>query len=263
MTDTLSGWGLPVISKVTFSPDHTYVTSSVGVSWGCFGRNSGGKLLDSAFGSTSAAQCIATPNPTASPLLYPITHTSFCAGILYGINGVCHQAANRILFPSNASVSSAKGYFASYSLYGEFGLLEKEWRNRLSRCGLINANSLSLSDLIRALSGYKGYLVKCLSGATKSSISILKNIDETIAESIQALVVELRIDFIDTALDFLQYRIDKLSFVRNVNKLVVSYLGKVEEKIGLNVLNQLMLATEVTENYDNFVLLQSELMNGN
>lgn len=43
------------------------------------------------------------------------------AGILYGVNGVCHQAANRILYPAGVTVCKAAGYAVSSYAYGDYG----------------------------------------------------------------------------------------------------------------------------------------------
>ena len=42
-------------------------------------------------------------------------------GIVYGVNGVCHQIANRILYPSAQIVSHARGYWLSVSIFGTYG----------------------------------------------------------------------------------------------------------------------------------------------
>lgn len=45
-----------------------------------------------------------------------------CCGIVYGVTGVCHQMANRILAVSTAGyMTSAAGYWASVSAYGTYG----------------------------------------------------------------------------------------------------------------------------------------------
>lgn len=53
------------------------------------------------------------------------------AGINYLVSGVCHQAANRILYPARVIVSKAKGYTISSSIYGDYGL--GRW-SQLDRC---------------------------------------------------------------------------------------------------------------------------------
>ena len=89
--------------------DHTYVTcGDRGKAWGCWGGKSGGKPLVQSTGSTKQADAIANPDERAG-----IT--------CYLVNGVCHQAANRILYPAGVTVRGAKGYAVSEALYGPYG----------------------------------------------------------------------------------------------------------------------------------------------
>src|SRR5229473_4466627 len=78
---TLEGWAIPALYASFF--DHTYVVSSCGLRWGCHGRSTGGNLLRGRVGNSIIADCLAQPTGLA--------------GIKYGITGVCHQIANRIL----------------------------------------------------------------------------------------------------------------------------------------------------------------------
>lgn len=89
--------------------DHTYVKCGTGgKAWGCWGGKTGGAQLRRADGSTSRADAIAGGNERG--------------GIkCYLINGVCHQAANRILFPAGITVRGARGYDVSESLFGTYG----------------------------------------------------------------------------------------------------------------------------------------------
>lgn len=89
--------------------DHTYVECSNGrFGWSCWGGKDGGQALRHGTGSTIRANAIATPNERAG-----IT--------CYLINGVCHQAANRILFPAKILVKGAKGYCVSEAMFGPYG----------------------------------------------------------------------------------------------------------------------------------------------
>ncbi len=89
--------------------DHTYVQCGTGgKAWGCWGGKSGGSVLRQGSGSTNRADAIAESDERAG-----IT--------CYLINGVCHQAANRILFPARVTVRGARGYSVSESLYGPYG----------------------------------------------------------------------------------------------------------------------------------------------
>lgn len=100
--------------------DHTYVGSSCGLLWGCFGRSSGGTSLCSAAGNSIMADCL--------------SQVGSRAGIRYGRTGVCHQASNRILYatrPQPATVSLCRGYQISFYAYGDYGL--RAWPERL-RC---------------------------------------------------------------------------------------------------------------------------------
>ncbi len=89
--------------------DHTYVEcGNGGKGWGCWGGKTGGTAFNSGTGSTRRADCIAQPNERAG-----IT--------CYLINGVCHQAANRILLPAGILVSAARGYAVSSAIFGPYG----------------------------------------------------------------------------------------------------------------------------------------------
>ncbi|MGH8025200.1 MAG: hypothetical protein ACREO0_00590, partial [Pseudoxanthomonas sp.] len=89
--------------------DHTYVACGTGgKAWKCWGGNSGGTFLRGAPGSTKRADLIAEPDERAG-----IT--------CYLVNGVCHQAANRILLPAEITVAGARGYSLSVSLFGPYG----------------------------------------------------------------------------------------------------------------------------------------------
>lgn len=89
--------------------DHTYVECGTGgKAWGCWGGKTNGQVLRSGQGSTMQADAIAGPDERGG-----IT--------CYLINGVCHQAANRILYPASLTVRGARGYWLSTSLFGVYG----------------------------------------------------------------------------------------------------------------------------------------------
>lgn len=89
--------------------DHTYVKCGTGVkAWSCWGGKTGGTELRRGVGSTKQANTIAEPDERA--------------GIrCYLINGVCHQAANRILFAAGITARGARGYDVSEALFGTYG----------------------------------------------------------------------------------------------------------------------------------------------
>jgi hypothetical protein len=89
--------------------DHTYVECGTGGrGWSCWGGKVGGAELRRGTGSTRRADQIAGANERGG-----ITS--------YLINGVCHQAANRILLPAMATVRGARGYEVSEALFGTYG----------------------------------------------------------------------------------------------------------------------------------------------
>jgi hypothetical protein len=89
--------------------DHTYVKCGTGgKAWGFWGGKTGGTELRRATGSTKGADAIAEADELARIKCYLI-------------NGVCHQAANRILFPAGITVRGARGYDVSEALYGTYG----------------------------------------------------------------------------------------------------------------------------------------------
>ena len=89
--------------------DHTYVECGTGEkAWSCWGGITDGETLRRAAGSTKRANKIAQSNEKA--------------GIkCYLINGVCHQAANRILLPAGITVRGVRGYSISQALFGPYG----------------------------------------------------------------------------------------------------------------------------------------------
>ena len=89
--------------------DHTYVKCGTDrMAWDCWGGKTGGRELRRGEGSTQRADRIAEPNERGG-----IT--------CYLVNGVCHQAANRILFPAGIFVRGARGYGLSVVIYGPYG----------------------------------------------------------------------------------------------------------------------------------------------
>ena len=89
--------------------DHTYVKCGTGAkAWSCWGGKTGGTELRRGVGSTNQADAIAESNERARISCYLI-------------NGVCHQAANRILFAASVTVRGARGYDVSEALFGTYG----------------------------------------------------------------------------------------------------------------------------------------------
>lgn len=105
---TLIGMAYPT-ALFANQADHTYVKCGAGrKAWGCWGGKTGGHGVRRGTGSTKRANCIAKPDEKA--------------GIkCYLVNGVCHQAANRVLLPAGITVRGARGYTISEALFGTYG----------------------------------------------------------------------------------------------------------------------------------------------
>jgi hypothetical protein len=103
---TLTAYTLPAWNIKLW--DHTYVASSAGLAWGCHGRALGGTKLCDGPGNIDQAACLAQANGEA--------------GVSQWVTGVCHQMANRILYPAQLDVMAARGYALSTLWWGSYGL---------------------------------------------------------------------------------------------------------------------------------------------
>lgn len=109
---------MPGINQIA---DHTYVRTADGRGvWGCWGRSDGGREICRGTGSSKKADCLSQPWGTS--------------GIIYGVTGVCHQTANRILSPAGALVSKAHAYWLSSAVYGTYGRDPLVWGAQQLRC---------------------------------------------------------------------------------------------------------------------------------
>jgi hypothetical protein len=100
----VSGYAVPIEGMPA---DHTYVLSDAGHVWPCWGRSTGGREICEGLAELDDANCLSQPKSQA--------------GIRYGFTGVCHQTANRILYPSGATVEAAEGYRYSVFAWGTYG----------------------------------------------------------------------------------------------------------------------------------------------
>ena len=89
--------------------EHTYVVSAAGRRWPCHGGAAGGRPIGSGKGSAELAACLGGADGEA--------------GIIYMRTGLCHQIANRILWPADLRVDQAVGYDFSFTLFGDYGRL--------------------------------------------------------------------------------------------------------------------------------------------
>lgn len=110
----IEAWAVPVNNLRML--DHTYVISSCGYRWGCFGLDTGGSIIVPGSGDSNTAECLS----------YPRSGNVEYAGLIYFIDGVCHQATNRVLEPTGLTLGSTgklvRGYNLSLARYGLYGL---------------------------------------------------------------------------------------------------------------------------------------------
>jgi hypothetical protein len=129
----ISAWAVPaqVFGSIL---DHTYGLSSCGLQWGCFGRSSGGAQICAGAGSSAICECLS----------YPRAYSGEYAGLRYLIDGVCHEATNRVLDPAGLKLTSeVRGYALSVLRFGQYGLAA--WNQR-SRCYSIPPRRAGFAD---------------------------------------------------------------------------------------------------------------------
>ena len=122
----VSAYGLyAVLEELEGMADHTYVVgedvhSGYCYSWPCGGAFEGGRFLDGS-GETDGNVC-----DCISQRRVDIKLAGGQAGIRYLIDGVCHQAANRIMYPTRRIVAQAYGWPLSHYIYGIYGMSARD-----------------------------------------------------------------------------------------------------------------------------------------
>lgn len=152
---TLYAWATPAF--VSGSPvDHTWITTydnqqfnypnvaavvAAGKDyWYCWGsyHAKGGTpgnpigALGNQAGNLALARCLVLSNAD-SRSVQAARGTIY----VYGVDGVCHQLANQVLYATNGTpltVSRARGYGASSFLYGTYGLQHTAWAAKIASC---------------------------------------------------------------------------------------------------------------------------------
>lgn len=125
MADNTNAFGTPAF--IEQSPaDHTYVICA-DKAFGCFGGSSGGRKLNDTSGFNELSKVDTLNHNTPINLFIPgfkqvsIPLPTGDAGIIYGINGVCHMAANRLMVQSGKDVHDARFSSVSFAMYGVYG----------------------------------------------------------------------------------------------------------------------------------------------
>jgi hypothetical protein len=127
--------------------------------WGSYHGKGGTPVIPNGFlgslsGSISIASCLVKPNlPCAGnpPAQGTVYH--------YGVDGVCHQLANQVLWATKTAqvgpltVKMSRGYAISTFLFGTYGLLRQNWQSKITSCKgrgleapISNTDSLSYSE---------------------------------------------------------------------------------------------------------------------
>lgn len=108
--------------------------------WGSFHAVAGTPVSPNGFlgqqpGDLAVAQCLVRPNLDSRT-------SSLARGTIYhyGVEGVCHQLANQVLYASGLgsgapmTVQNARGYLLSSFIYGTYGLQQTAWSAKVASC---------------------------------------------------------------------------------------------------------------------------------
>ena len=137
-------WITTYDNRVNVYPNDQQAAAAGAFCWYCWGlfHPSGGTptnptgFLGQQLADLAFARCLVQPN--ADSLNVPAARGTI---FTYGIDGVCHQLANQVLYSTGIggaaplTVRSARGYMASVFVYGTYGLQHAAWWNRILSCG--------------------------------------------------------------------------------------------------------------------------------
>ena len=115
--DETIAYDRPVESILAAVADHVYVKMG-NTYFGCHGGYNEGDVMYTGYGDLEYA--VQTAGAQTEQIYGEFVNDG-CAGIIYGITGVCHQIANRILWTSQIIVDKAAGYWLSSLIYGPYG----------------------------------------------------------------------------------------------------------------------------------------------
>lgn len=132
------------IDPIKANADHTYAVGYSGKErtylWPCGGDHDAKERRLIGTGEAYHPECDCLSQIRTDP-----AHLGL-AGIVYGVDGVCHQATNRIMCTARLEVTDAKGYKEhegwknlTYLLYGRLGIRNQRSKNKWER---IKANCL-------------------------------------------------------------------------------------------------------------------------
>ncbi|MEA2882549.1 MAG: hypothetical protein QOH32_1805 [Bradyrhizobium sp.] len=136
-------WVTTYDNRVHIYPNDAQVAAAGEFYWYCWGafHPQGGTpvnptgYLGQQSGDLLFAQCLVQPNADSRSVA-AARGTIFT----YGVDGVCHQLANQVLYatgtggPSPLTVVGSRGYMASTFIYGTYGLQHAAWATRIASC---------------------------------------------------------------------------------------------------------------------------------
>lgn len=103
-------------------------------------------FLGSQKGNLPFATCLVAPN--ADSRTVPAARGTI---FTYGVDGVCHQLANQVLYATGVGATSpltvrgARGYVASTFLYGTYGLQTAAWAAKIASCSASSKSGPSVA----------------------------------------------------------------------------------------------------------------------
>ncbi|UQA50990.1 hypothetical protein [Vibrio sp. ED002] len=231
----LKGYSVPALGGLVSSLSHTYVKGSNGKEWGCFGTTSGGKCIASGNGDLAVAERLAGFRSWA--------------GICYGITGVCHQASNRILSPSEQTVNRADGYFLSVATFGEYGVGDVSWANRQASKGqpFSRAFNSGKSILLDSLEKHR----KDVSNGSINPIASLDAVGHPPQRSSQkrlmsSLGSKWQLVAVETAIDYLKGNMGLIEYAQSINDDATNFVFDVANIFGQSKTESIM-GMEFTE----------------
>lgn len=115
--------------------EHTFVSTTNGETWGCFGRD----LQD------EPAAEITGQGEVTIEWVRAIAGADGSAGLVFQTSGVCQQCANRLLLPAGLDVSDSKGNEIATVVFGKYGLDPEQYIERLKTAAAqVNASAPGL-----------------------------------------------------------------------------------------------------------------------
>jgi hypothetical protein len=120
--------------------------------WGTFHMNGSTPqhrdgFLGAMTGDLAVARCLVQSNVACKP-----AKPSCGAIFYYGIDGVCHQLANQVLWATKGpvagplTVSNARGYHVSSFAFGTYGRQPVAWKDKQETCGPPLVSSVGTDD---------------------------------------------------------------------------------------------------------------------